>query len=310
MLGPSRQGEEKEMSILTLRDVSRRYGRTEALRGVSLDLHGGGVYGLLGRNGAGKTTLLRMIPCLLHPSEGEVRVFELDPWDQQEEVKQRLGYVADHDEYPPLLRVRDLLGVHAVCYEKWDEGMASRLLDQFSLDRRRRLHTLSKGQKRQVSLLCAVCHQPELLVMDEPAGGLDPVVRREFLEVTLDCLSEEGSTVIFSSQQFADVERIADHVILLHEGKVLADEPLATLQENATRIAVEVQEEESGGAREKLQTIPECLKVKKISGALVATLRMRPADAEERVREQGFRVVESGGLGLEELFIEWTGGNS
>lgn len=186
------------MNLIECRAVTRYFsGGVTALDRVDFFVPEGTVYGLVGRNGAGKSTLLKMLPGLLQPSKGEVRVFGLDPWEEPVEVKRQLGYLSETEAHPPILKIRHLTELHASVYPKWDPAMAAKLLDQFGLREDDRLSRLSKGQKRQVGLMLTVCHRPRLLVLDEPASGLDPATRREFLEVVIRLLSESGSTVLF-----------------------------------------------------------------------------------------------------------------
>ncbi len=295
------------MSVVTYRDVRRNFGKVEALRGVTIEIDAPGVFGLIGRNGAGKSTLLRMIPCLLHPHRGEVRVFDRDPWQHQEEVKQRLGFLSEADHYPPQLKARDMIDFAAACYAGWDAAMAKQLLERFEIDTQKRLMTLSNGQRRLVGLLCAVCHHPELLVLDEPAAGLDAVVRRDFLQVVVELLAGAGGTVIFSSHLFSDVERIAQEIIVLHEGAVLARESLDALREHACRIAVECGETKQDRAAAILEQIPCCIRVMQDNSTVTATFREKPAEAERLVRDAGFEPADATAINLEELFIDWTG---
>ena len=293
------------MSILEFSAVSRMFGKTEVLRDINLQITEPCVYGLIGRNGAGKTTLLRMIPCLLHPSRGDVRVFGKDPWDHQEEIKKRMGYLSEEDQWPPTLRARDLLDAYASVLPRWDKKMAGDLIERFGLDPSKRFAVLSKGERRQVGLLCAVCHHPELLVLDEPAGGLDPVVRRRFLQVVIELLAEAGSTVLFSSHQFADVERLAQRVGILHEGRLIADTTLTDLQERSCRALIAGGDEVADRLREQ----PECLRVTRHNEAWLVTLRCTPDEAPALVRQRtGGEVREIQTVDLEELFIDWMGG--
>ncbi len=297
------------MTILEFHNVYRNYGSTEALRGVNLTIDAPGVYALIGRNGAGKSTLLRMIPCLLHPDRGSVRVFGVDPWLHQEEVKGRMGYLSENDAYPSHLKVRDLLDVNAECRPTWDGAMARTLLARFEIDTGRRLSALSKGQLRLVGLLCAVCHRPELLVMDEPASGLDAVVHREFLQVVIELLASAGGTVLLSTHFFADVERLAEHVIILHKGQVLARDSVENFKAHTSRIACRAEGAEAVAATcNALAALPECVRAAHADGGVTATLRLAPEEARERTRQLGLAVEQAVPVTLEDLFVEWTGG--
>jgi len=140
-------------------------------------------------------------------------------------VKKDIGYLSENETLPATVRVKDMTDLCASIYPTWDASMATDLMGRFALEPRRRLGALSKGQKRQVGLLCAVCHKPKLLVLDEPAGGLDSVARREFLEVVISLLADAGSTVIFSSHILSDLDRVAQRLVVLHQGLILLEPP-------------------------------------------------------------------------------------
>jgi ABC-2 type transport system ATP-binding protein len=171
---------------------------------VSLAIEPGQVVGLLGKNGAGKTTLIRIAMGMLEAQEGSVRLFGMDPREEAVEVKRRVGYVSEDQILPPFLRVGEVIDLHRRLFPTWDEQMERRLCERFELPRSAKIKSLSKGQARQVALLCAVAHRPELLILDEPAGGLDPAARREFLETSIQLLNEAGSTILFSSHYMSD----------------------------------------------------------------------------------------------------------
>jgi ABC-2 type transport system ATP-binding protein len=300
------------MNVVEFENVTRAYPKkVMALRGVTLALPEGAVCGLVGRNGAGKTTLLRMIPALLHPTDGVVRVFGLDPWESQEEVKRQTGYLSENEVLPNTVRIRDMTDLCASLYPNWDARMAGDLLARFGLEPGRKLGALSKGQNRQVGLLCAVCHKPRLLVLDEPAGGLDPVARREFLEVVINLLADAGSTVIFSSHILSDLERVAQRLVVLHEGLILLDRPVDELKENICRV--EVAGGIPAGAKELLSGRKGCFHAVQKDGALRITLACAPDEATEFLKRllpeaPDIRAGNAVALSLEDIFIELTGG--
>ena len=190
------------------------------------------MYGLVGENGAGKTTLIKHILGLLRAERGSVRVFGCDPTADPVAVLSRIGYLSEQNDLPPWMRVDELLRYSRAFYPTWDDAYADELRRTFGLGLAAKVKTLSKGQKARLGLLIALAYRPELLVLDEPSSGLDPVVRRDILEAIIRTIADEGRTVLFSSHLLEEVERVADHVTMLHDGKVALSAPLQALKES------------------------------------------------------------------------------
>src|ERR1019366_5020992 len=163
---------------------------------------------------------VRIAMGMLFPHGGSVRVFGASPTVDPVAIKRRIGYVAEDQVLPPGSSIAELIALHRYLFPRWDGAMERELLDRFALDPAARIKHLSKGQARQAALLCAVCHRPELLLLDDPAA------RREFLETSIQLLNREGTAILFSSHYMNDVERLGGRVIRLDEGKVRLDEDL------------------------------------------------------------------------------------
>ena len=216
--------------IIAVTNVTRRFGATMALSSVTLSLPRGGVYGLVGANGAGKTTLIKHILGLLRAEQGSVRVFGLDPVADPVGVLSRIGYLSEDRDLPTWMRVDELMQYSRALYPGWDDGYAEELRQAFALDAEARIKTLSKGQRARLGLLVALAYRPELLVLDEPSSGLDPVVRRDILAAIMRTIAHEGRTVLFSSHLLDEVEQVADHVTMINEGRLVLSAPLAELK--------------------------------------------------------------------------------
>jgi ABC-2 type transport system ATP-binding protein len=229
-------------SVVTVADLSRRFGRTVALDGVALDVPRGVVFGLVGENGAGKTTLIKHLLGLLKAQAGTVRVFGLDPVREPVGVLARIGYLSEDRDLPDWMRLEELLRYLQPFYPSWDAGFAEELRRQFDLDPRARIKTLSQGQRARVGLLVALAYRPELLVLDEPSTGLDPIVRRDMLSAIIRAIAEEGRTVLFSSHLLDEVERISDHVALLDNGRIVLCESLETIKASHYRLTLRFDE--------------------------------------------------------------------
>lgn len=295
------------MTLLEYKDVRRAYqpGR-EVIHGVSFSVAAGEVVGLLGRNGAGKTTLIRLAMGLLEPGAGVVRLFGLDPRQRPVEVKRRVGYVSEEQILPSYLRVREVINLHRTLFPSWDEELARGLGERFYLTPDDKVGSLSKGQARQLALLCAIAHRPELLLLDEPAGGLDPAARREFLETSIQLLNETGSSILFSSHHLTDVERMAGRIVILHDGRVLIDKDSDELREGC---CVALVPPASGIDRAALLALDGCLAVRERSDAIHAVFRLDPQESAALLeRRFGVKNARCRTVALEEMFIELTGG--
>lgn len=219
-------------SVITISELTRRFGTTEALASVSLSIPRGAVYGLVGENGAGKTTLIKHILGLLRAQSGSVRVFGLDPVVDPVGVLSRIGYLSEEHDVPGWMRVDEFIRYSRAFYPAWDDAYAEELRQAFALDASATIKNLSKGQKARVGLLVALAYRPELLVLDEPSSGLDPVVRRDILDAIIRTIADEGRTVLFSSHLLDEVERVADHVTMISHGKIVLSAPLDDIRES------------------------------------------------------------------------------
>jgi ABC-2 type transport system ATP-binding protein len=209
---------------IEIHDLVHRYGRTEALHGLSLTVEPGQCYGFFGRNGAGKTTTIKCLLNLLRPHQGSVRVFGLDPQRDEAAIKSRIAYVPDFVAFYPWMSVRETLDYQASFRRSWNRGLESTLLDQFHLDADAPTSGLSKGQRTQLALVGAIAAEPEMLVLDEPTSGLDPLVRREFIQTVIGAYQDSAPgrrTVFVSTHLITEFEGLIDRFTILDGGKAV-----------------------------------------------------------------------------------------
>mgnify|MGYP000891943821 CR=1 FL=1 len=219
-------------------ELRRVFKKKAALDGVSFTVRPGRVFGLVGENGAGKTTFMKLLLGLLRPTSGTVRVFGEDPVANPEGVLANIGYLSEDRDIPGWMRVGELMAYTKAFYPGWDDAYADELLDMFQLDRHAKIKTLSRGEKAKAGLLAALAYRPGLLLLDEPSSGLDAIARRDILGAIIRAVADEGRTVILSSHLLDEVDRVADDIVMLREGKVVLSGTLDEIRAAHARFAV------------------------------------------------------------------------
>ncbi len=215
---------ETQNPVIELKNLTRRYGKLEAVDDLSLKVRPGRCYGFFGRNGAGKTTTIKCLLNLLQPTAGSVRVFDLEPQRHEVQVKSRLCYVPDTVAFYPWMTVSQTLQYVASFRPRWNREIEADLLKRFQLDPAQKASNLSRGQRTQLALIGAVCPEPELLVLDEPTSGLDPIVRREFIQTVIGAYhasDPEHRTVFVSTHLISEFEGLIDEFTIIEQGREL-----------------------------------------------------------------------------------------
>ncbi|HEU4592979.1 MAG TPA: ABC transporter ATP-binding protein [Steroidobacteraceae bacterium] len=291
-----------ETTVVDVTGLSRTYGDRKALDGVSFRANPGQVYGLVGSNGAGKTTLLKHLLGLLRATAGTVRVFGLDPVRDPVGVLGRIGYLSEERDLPEWMSIEELMRYTQAYHPTWDAGYARELLETFALDPRKKIKDLSKGMRAQAGLIAAVAHRPQLLILDEPSSGLDVVVRRDILDAVVRAVADDGRTVIFSSHLLDEVERMSDHVTLMHQGRVtlsgVLDQVRRTYQRSRVRFAEHFDE----------PPVLDTALMMEGGGRTWSVVHSGSLEQFHRaVRARGGDIVESRDATLEEIFLARAG---
>jgi ABC-2 type transport system ATP-binding protein len=224
--------------VVEVTRLTRRFAGITALDDVSLVIPRGGVFGLIGANGAGKTTLIKHLLGMLKAETGTVRVFGQDPIANPVGVLGRIGYLSEDRDLPDWMRVGELMRYTQAFFPDWDEAYAEELRVAFDLNINARIKTLSRGQRARAGLLAALAHRPQLLVLDEPSSGLDPIVRRDILGAIIRTIAEEGRTVLFSSHLLDEVQRVADRVAILHQGRMMLTATMDEIMDTHRRVTL------------------------------------------------------------------------
>lgn len=287
------------IAVISAQQVCRRFGTKEVLRGVDLAVPRGSVVGLLGKNAAGKSTLIKCLLGLLRIDSGAARVFDDDAWSLSARSKARLGYVPQEISLYSWMRVGQILQYTAAFYPRWNWALVDHLLRLWELPREDRVGPLSAGQLQKLALILALGHEPELLVLDEPVAALDPVARRDFLRTLLDIAQSETRTVLFSTHITTDLERVADRVAMLRDGRIVFHDELDVLKESVKRLRITASRDlpASFAVRGALRT--------EVSGrnALVAVANVGNGLIDE-LRTTWDATVDVEDLSLEDIFLE------
>lgn len=288
--------------VISISNLTRRFGAKTALNGVTLNVPEGSVFGLVGENGAGKSTLIKHILGLWRAESGKVRVFNLDPVADPVSVLGRIGYLSEQPDLPDWMRVHEFVRYTQAFYPRWDSQYAEQLRQQFSLDTTARIRVLSKGQRAKLGLLAAQAHRPDLLLLDEPSSGLDPIVRNDILTAVIRTVTDEGRTVFFSSHLLEEIERVSDHIAMLHRGKVVLCGGLDDVKAQHRRVTLQY--------RQPLSEAP------RLSGAVAVTGAGRnwtvicnnsPAVISAIAANRNADVVDDTTASLNEIFIAYAG---
>jgi ABC-2 type transport system ATP-binding protein len=231
--------------IIETVDLRKSYGDVEAVRGLNLQVPVGSICGFLGRNGAGKTTTVKILLGMAHLTAGQARVFGLsaDAQDSSVEIRRRTGFVAEDKDLYGFMTVAEMIRFTAAFFPRWRADLQQRYLDIFELPLDRKVKALSRGMRTKLALLLALCRSAELLVLDEPTSALDPAMTEEVLRALVAHVASEEMTIFFSSHQIAEVDQIADRVVIVDRGRAVLTGALEDLKENFRRIQLVFNEE-------------------------------------------------------------------
>lgn len=285
-------------NAINICNITRNFGKNKALDNVTLQVPRGIVFGLVGVNGAGKTTLIKHLLGLFKAQTGSVEVFGLNPVQDPVGVLGRIGYLSEDRDLPQWMTIEELMRYNQPFYPNWDESYAEELCQTFELNPSQRIKSLSKGQRARSALLIALAHRPDLLLLDEPSTGLDPIVRRDILTAIIRTVADQGRTVFLSSHLLDEVERVADNVAIIHRGKIVLNDSLNSIKETHHRLTLRFDQPQSDAPQ--LPGVLSC-----IGGPLEWTL-ICDGQIDKLKYAAGTlnaRIVEQSAPTLEEIFI-------
>jgi ABC-2 type transport system ATP-binding protein len=292
-------------NAIRISDVTVRYGRLLAVDHVALDVAKGSVYALVGRNGAGKSSLVRCLLGQMKPQQGKATLFGEDAWSRRATLMQRIGIVTEEADAPPEMSVAAIARFCSRLYDKWDQASVETRLQTFGVPLTSRFGSLSKGQKKQVSLALALAISPELLVLDDPTLGLDVVARKSLFEEVIGDLADRGTTIFITTHDLAGVETFADRVGMMEHGKLVLDEDVDALKSRFRRIRFAAQPVAIDTA------VLRPTVMRSWGGGSEAIVSNYDDLAFERMRSaNNIGAAEVEAMSLEEIFIAMAGGKS
>jgi len=279
--------------------LSKAFGSKQVLQDVTFGVSPGDVIGVLGKNGAGKTTLLELMLGFTAPSGGAVRLFGHESYSLPGDIKARVGFVPQQDELLDQLSVADQLRVIASFYPRWDAALITRLCAEWGVDLKARIKSMSVGERQKLSILLAFGHRPDLLILDEPVASLDPIARRQFLEQLLTISADGERAIVFSSHIVSDIERLANRIWILKDGRLDWKGDLDSLKESIVRLHIR-----SAGGELPAFAIPGALNVRRDGAFATAVVRDWTSAAQDTLEKSASVQIEVETLGLEEIFVE------
>lgn len=225
-----------EQPVISVKNLTKTFKSDKAIDNLSLDIYPGSIIGLMGANGGGKSTLIRHMIGLYIPDSGSCRTFGTEAKKLRPEELARVGYVHQEGRLIEWMSVKKLIEYVSAYYPNWNTQIEERYIEEFGLDLNARVGKLSPGQRQKLAVLLAVCFEPELLILDEPAAAMDPLARRKFLGLLMEMIQEEGRTIIISSHILTDIEKVVDHAVIMDNGRLLCNCPMDDLREQYIKL--------------------------------------------------------------------------
>jgi ABC-2 type transport system ATP-binding protein len=289
-------------SVIHVQNVHKSFAKKPVLCGLNLAIERGQTFALLGRNGAGKTTLIRLLLGLIRRDSGSIAVLGRDPQYEALAVREAVGFLAEDQQMFGWMTVPEILGFMAPFYRHWDRDLAQRYVRQFELPTTTRIKHLSKGQNVRLGLILALAHRPELVILDDPALGLDPIMRKEFNRDLIAHLQGEGATVLYSSHLLYEVEPIADAVAILNDGVIVKHAATEALRHDVKQLILSAED-----YAEHLDAF-QSLDVRRERAEVAVIVENAPA-AIEKLTIEGvrFRVID---LNLDDIFAAYVAGRA
>jgi ABC-2 type transport system ATP-binding protein len=285
--------------MIRVENLWKKFGRFDALRGLSFDVPEGSAFALIGANGAGKTTTIKVLMNMLEPTRGSAALLGVDSRKISPRELAQIGYVSETQDMPPRLTVGEYVAYLRPFYPTWDRDLESSIARQLRLPLERKIGDLSHGMRMKMALMCALPYEPKLLILDEPFSGLDPLVRDEFMEGLLQQAGE--TTILISSHELGEIDGVATHVAFLDEGKLLFQESMSDLTGRFREVRVTLEVD----AAEPTQAPKEWMQIRTVGNVLTfVDTRFDENSLSERIRSriEGVRGIDAQPMALRSIF--------
>lgn len=289
--------------MIRIENLTKIYRDNQALTDINIHVKKGSIFGLMGPNGAGKTTLIKIMMGILFPTQGQVLIAGQNV-QQNPDIKSRIGYVADYQNYYPHFKVKDMIKLYRGLYKNWSDSRFAELSRIFKLPEDRQVKKLSKGMRTQLAMLLNLSIMPDVLLLDEPTSGLDPVLRRQLLNILMDEVAHNETTIFLSTHNLNELERICDHIGIIHNGQLVFNESLDNIKQNIRKIQVAFAEQLPV---EFLQR-PEILKVEHQGRVYTIVVRENVDTVIAELKKMQPVLLETIDISLEDIFIYQMGG--
>lgn len=284
--------------MLEIKNVYKSYNRNNVLKDISLTVLPGEIHGLIGENSAGKTTLIKCVTGVYKADQGEI-LYDGKPIYDNPEVKERVGYVADYNDYIKYYTVSKMVHMYETFYPRFNKGKFNEFNRIFKLPVDKRILSLSKGQKMRLAFMLETAKEPDYLILDEPTSGLDPVAKARFFELLINEVEQREIGVLISSHNLEGLEKICDSVTMMHQGVVERQMSMEDFKSTLTRLNVVFE----GGADKKVYEMPEILRIRNVGSIYTMIVKEYSEAFAEKLYKLGAGLVEPVEISLEELFV-------
>lgn len=284
--------------MLEVKNVYKSYNKNEVLKDINLNVTSGEIHGLIGENSAGKTTLIKCVTGIYRTDAGEV-LYDGKPVYDNPEVKERIGYVADYNEYIKYYTVSQMVHMYEKFYPSFNKEKFNDFNQMFKLSVDKRIMTLSKGQKMRLAFMLEVAKEPDYLILDEPTSGLDPVAKAKFFELLINEVEQREIGVLISSHNLDGLEKICDSVTMMHEGKVEHQMSMEDMKSELVKLNVVFE----GGAGKTVYDMPQILRISNVGSIYTMIVKEYDEVFVKKLKKEGASLVEPVDISLEELFV-------